>query len=100
MSFDEIYLDNSATTKCDDEAAALMMKVYTQDYGNPSSVHRKGIAAEQYVRDALERISGTLKCGNKEIVFTSGGNRIRQHGSDRSRICAKTPRKPYYNLIF
>ena len=38
----EVYLDNSATTKCFEEVAGLMMKVMTQDYGNPSSMHNKG----------------------------------------------------------
>jgi len=73
MSFNEIYLDNSATTKCDEDVAAIMMKAYTQDYGNPSSVHQKGMDAEKYIRAALEEIAATLKCDRKEIIFTSGG---------------------------
>ena len=46
----EVYLDNSATTRCFDEVAQLMTKVMCEDYGNPSSLHRKGVQAEQYIR--------------------------------------------------
>ncbi len=69
----EIYLDNSATTRCFPEAAKLMYKVMTEDYGNPSSLHQKGIDAEKYVREAKEIIAKNLKAEPKEIYFTSGG---------------------------
>ena len=69
----EAYLDNSATTRCSEKAAEIMMKVLTEDYGNPSSLHRKGMEGEQYLKDARKKIAKTLKCNEKEIVFTSGG---------------------------
>lgn len=69
----EIYLDNSATTRCFDEVAALMTDIMCRDYGNPSSLHRKGMQAEQYIRHAKEIISKNLKVNEKEIIFTSGG---------------------------
>ncbi len=69
----EIYLDNSATTPCSASAAALVERVLTADYGNPSSLHTKGVEAERYVREASERIAKTLRCEPKEIIFTSGG---------------------------
>ncbi|MCR4588904.1 MAG: cysteine desulfurase, partial [Lachnospiraceae bacterium] len=53
--------------------AALMTKIMTEDYGNPSSMHFKGIEAEKYVKDARTIIAKTLKCKEKEILFTSGG---------------------------
>ena len=40
----KVYLDNSATTRCFDEVAQLMMQVMCRDYGNPSSLHHKGVA--------------------------------------------------------
>ena len=46
----ECYLDNSATTRCLDSAAALMAGILCTDYGNPSSLHHKGVQAEEYVR--------------------------------------------------
>lgn len=69
----EVYLDNSATTKCFDEVAELVSKVMTQDYGNPSSMHLKGVAGEKYLRHAREIIARNLKVNEKEILFTSGG---------------------------
>lgn len=69
----EAYLDNSATTRCAKEAADLMMKLLTVDYGNPSSLHNKGVIAENYMNDARKKIAKTLKVQEKEICFTSGG---------------------------
>ena len=57
----ECYLDNSATTRCLDSAAALMAGILCTDYGNPSSLHHKGVQAEEYVRHAREVIAKTLK---------------------------------------
>lgn len=69
----EIYLDNSATTRCFDEVAGLMTTIMCEDYGNPSSLHRKGMQAEQKIRYAKEVIAKNLKVNEKEIFFTSGG---------------------------
>lgn len=69
----EVYLDNSATTRCYDEVAQLVYKVLCEDYGNPSSMHHKGVEAEHYLRYAREMLSGLLKVSEKEILFTSGG---------------------------
>ena len=69
----EAYLDNSATTKCSERAFALMQRVLLEDYGNPSSLHMKGVIAERYVKEAKEKIAKTLKVNEKEIFFTSGG---------------------------
>ena len=55
----ECYLDNSATTRCLDRAAALMAGILCTDYGNPSSLHHKGVQAEEYVRHAREAVSYT-----------------------------------------
>lgn len=69
----EVYLDNSATTKCLPEVAALMTHIMCEDYGNPSSMHRKGVESEKYVRYAKEVIAKCMKVQEKEILFTSGG---------------------------
>ena len=69
----EAYLDNSATTRVLDSVKDLMVTIMTEDYGNPSSMHRKGMEAERYVREARENIARTLKVQDKEIIFTSGG---------------------------
>ena len=69
----EIYLDNSATTRAYDEVREIVGQVMTGDYGNPSSLHLKGVEAEKYIKKSLEVISRALKCKDKEIFFTSGG---------------------------
>ncbi|HAX52940.1 cysteine desulfurase family protein [Muricomes intestini] len=69
----EVYLDNSATTRCYPEVGDLVYKVMCLDYGNPSSMHRKGVEAEHYIKDSKDRLSKILKVNPKEIFFTSGG---------------------------
>lgn len=69
----EVYLDNSATTRCLDSVAGLMIKIMCEDYGNPSSMHNKGVQAGQYLRYARTTIARNLKVNEKEIYFTSGG---------------------------
>lgn len=69
----EAYLDNSATTRCSDRACQLMVDLLTKDYGNPSSLHMKGIEAERFVETAKKKIAKTLRVLEKEIIFTSGG---------------------------
>lgn len=69
----QAYLDNSATTRCSERAKDLMVKILTEDYGNPSSLHMMGVTAERYITEAKERIAKTLKADPKEILFTSGG---------------------------
>ncbi|MCR5628049.1 MAG: cysteine desulfurase [Eubacterium sp.] len=70
----ECYLDNSATTLPYKEVVDIMNEVLTKDYGNPSSMHLKGVDAEKYVNEARSTIAKTLKVQDKEIVFTSGGS--------------------------
>lgn len=69
----EAYLDNSATTRCSDTVKDLIVQVLTVDYGNPSSMHMKGVEAEKYVKDAATSIAKTLRCKESEVIFTSGG---------------------------
>lgn len=69
----EVYLDNSATTKAYECVGEIVKKVMCEDYGNPSSMHAKGVAAEQYIKEAKETFAKLLKVQPKEIVFTSGG---------------------------
>lgn len=69
----EVYLDNSATTVCSSEAAQLMHTVLCEDYGNPSSLHHKGVEAEARLRYAGEMFAKLLKVNEKEIFFTSCG---------------------------
>lgn len=69
----EIYFDNAATTKIIPEVRDIMLETMDEEYGNPSSMHLKGVGAEKYIRYAKNAISKQLKCEPKEIIFTSGG---------------------------
>ncbi|MDD6267824.1 MAG: cysteine desulfurase family protein [Clostridium sp.] len=69
----EAYFDNAATTRVAPEVQEIVKKVMDLDYGNPSSRHRKGAEAGQYIKEAQEIIAGTLKAEPREIIFTSGG---------------------------
>ncbi|MBR5317306.1 MAG: cysteine desulfurase [Lachnospiraceae bacterium] len=69
----EVYLDNSATTRCFDSVANTVTKVMCEDYGNSSSMHMKGVQAENYIKMAKNVIAKNLKVNEKEIYFTSGG---------------------------
>lgn len=69
----EAYLDNSATTAVTPEVAELVCRIMVEDYGNPSSMHLKGVEAEKYIREAKEIFAGLMKVSEKEIIFTSGG---------------------------
>ena len=85
----EIYLDNAATTRVLPEAAEVMMKVMTEDYGNPSSLHTKGYEAEKYVTDARRAVAASLKASESEIVFTSGGT----ESNNAAILCGADARK-------
>lgn len=67
------YLDNCATTRPDKEICDLVAKTMYELYGNPSSMHILGFEAEKLVKQARTQIAKTLKCKEKNIVFTSGG---------------------------
>jgi len=69
----DVYLDNSSTTRAYKDCAELVADVMYNWYGNPSSLHRKGIEAEKIVKKAREQVAETLKVSPGEIFFTSGG---------------------------
>lgn len=69
----EAYLDNSATTSITESVRDKVIKALYEDYGNPSSLHRLGVAAEAYIKEAALALAGSLKVEPREIVFTSGG---------------------------
>lgn len=68
-----VYLDNSATTKPYDQVVDEMTKVLREDFGNPSSLHTLGIAAEKYVRGARKTFAQSIGATEEEVFFTSCG---------------------------
>lgn len=69
-----IYLDNAATTKMSKTAIEAMLPYMDGVYGNPSSLHSVGQAANEALTDARERVAKVLGCDAGEITFTSGGS--------------------------
>ncbi len=89
----EIYLDNSATTRTAEEVAELMKTIMVADYGNPSSLHGKGMEAEKHLRWATQTLCRILKAEEKELLYTSGGTESDNwaifHAARQSRHSAK-----------
>jgi cysteine desulfurase len=69
----EIYLDNSATTRPFDEVTEYMETINKKMYGNPSSLHSKGLEAEKLIKKARKTIARSIDSDPREIFFTSGG---------------------------
>ncbi len=70
----EIYLDNSATTRVKKEIVDGVIKILTENYGNPSSLHHKGVEAEKILNYSRDMVARILKCDRDDkIYFTSGG---------------------------
>ncbi len=67
------YLDNSATTKVCEKAKKNMIYALENCWGNPSSLHEKGIEADTLLLKARETVAKALSCERDEIFFTSGG---------------------------
>jgi len=69
-----IYLDYSATTPVDSRVLEAMTPFFSRSFGNPSSVHRYGQAAEAAIESAREMVASVLKCRSDEVIFTSCGS--------------------------
>ncbi len=68
----EIYLDNAATTPVDPAVAQVAVQVMEEMYGNPSSLHKKGLEAQLLLERAREQMADALGCQPEEVYFTSG----------------------------
>jgi len=69
-----LYLDYSATTPVDSRVLEAMTPYFSASFGNPSSVHRYGQAAESAIDSARETVARVLNCKPEEIIFTSCGS--------------------------
>ncbi len=70
----EIYFDNAATTKVADCAISVALNTMQKSFGNPSSLHKKGIEAKNIIEEARQAVSDLLGCKPSEIYFTSGAS--------------------------
>lgn len=69
----EVYLDNASTTQIDPRVLAVMLPYLKQEYGNPSSLHKKGFTAGQAIKNSRAKIASLIDARTDEIIFTSGG---------------------------
>ena len=69
----DVYFDNAATTRVCPEAAAVVARVLTEDFGNPSSTHAAGRRAKAVLDTARRQVAAALHAKPDEVVFTSGG---------------------------
>lgn len=69
----EIYLDHASTTKPSDSVVSHVTEALSSLYGNPSSLHRKGMQVEKEIKNVKNLLAKSLKCNERELVFTSGG---------------------------
>jgi cysteine desulfurase len=69
----EIYLDNAATTRVSPDIANTVYETMTEHFGNPSSLHKKGVEAEKILSKTRQLVANILSCDHECIYFTSGG---------------------------
>ncbi len=68
-----VYFDNSSTTKPSKECIEAVNNSLSNNWGNPSSLHKLGISAEKDLSESRYRIANQINCDENEIIFTSGG---------------------------
>lgn len=69
-----IYFDNAATTRLDEEVLNEMIPYLKENYGNASSIYKLGRDSKKAVEDSREKIAQVLNCKSNEIYFTAGGS--------------------------
>ena len=73
ISSKEVYLDNNATTRPIPEVVERVVELMTSQYGNPSSVHQRGMRTREVLLRARERVASLVGASEEQVVFTSGG---------------------------
>lgn len=70
----KVYLDNGATTRCDERVLSRMKKIYLKNYGNPSSLHSFGRDAKEELEKARKEFANYLNVSEDEIIFLASGS--------------------------
>ena len=90
-----IYLDNNATTACDPAVVAAMLPYFTEQFGNPSSMHSFGNKVGAAIKEARAKVQALLGAEHEsEIIFTSCGTE-----SDSTAILSALKAQPERNQI-
>lgn len=82
----EIYLDNASTTRIDDEVVKAMLPFFISNYGNPNSLHDKGLKAREAVEKARETIAKAINAEKDEIIFVSGATEANNLALNDKRV--------------
>jgi cysteine desulfurase len=102
-----IYVDNNATTRVAPEVVAEMLPYFSEQYGNPSSMHTFGGSVGAPVKAARERVAALLGAQPEEILFTSCGTEsdstaihaaLRSHPDKRHIITTRVEHPAIKNL--
>lgn len=83
----EVYFDNSATTKVSKTVADKIYDMLLNNYGNPSSLHLKGLEAQHSVEYARNIVAKSLGVNSSEIYFTSGGTEANNMAVIGTALC-------------
>lgn len=94
-----VYLDYAATTPLDKRVWQAMKPYFSQDFGNPSSTHRYGQAAEAAVEQARVTLAEVFSCQPDEIIFTSGGSESDNLALRGGAVAARRTRNANHILI-
>ena len=90
MSMADIYLDNNATTMVDPLVVEAMLPYFTEQFGNPSSMHSFGNKVGRAIKQAREQVQILLGAEHdSEIIFTSCGTE-----SDSTAILSSLKAQP------
>lgn len=93
------YLDYAATTPVEKPALEAMLPYFTEEFGNPSSLHKFGQKAEAALEDARQRIAEMMNCRPEEIIFTSGGSESDNLALRGAALAEKNAREANHILI-
>lgn len=94
-----IYLDYAATTPLDPRVFQVMQPYFTQEFGNPSSIHHYGQVAEAAVEKARRVIADIFNCKTSEVIFTSGGSESDNLALRGAAFAARRQREANHLLI-
>ena len=94
-----IYFDHAATTPLDPQVWAAMQPYFTEEFGNPASVHSYGQRAEAALEDARGQLAAQLGCEPEELLFTSGGTESNNLALRGAALAARQQRGAHQLLV-
>ena len=98
METRDVYLDYAATTPVDERVIEAMLPYYTEVWGNPNSLYRRGRDAYTALESARERVASAIGAVNpNEVLFTAGGTE--SDNAALAGIVARTPESRRHVIV-